>query len=595
MSTVQGNLIDHSGNKVAPNTLDAAVYDAAKEQALSATLAETPDKRALGYPTFSTVTAYAEGDVVFYSNTLWRFTQSHAAGAWNADHVEAYSVKQLAADVKEALEGEVDDLKDDLEDGTIVPPLAGNLEPWADQDDLTVQDTFTDTIRTTAGSNPIVTEKGGVLMRIVPKTDFSCAKLITTGYNQLRLASAGGAAVALSTGFYFPVPKLTFGEYGSARENNGVLFTNSEGENLNPTVYFKPLASGVPTSLTDGTQLTAQTVLATANQNGGIYTDHGLKFYLTPGPGYLIVSGITHGSTCAHIAWEDWYDKYVAVDDEHDAGGSVNLSGIFSAVHSGLNKLLVVKVGSRTVFDEAYWSGTTLNWIRRVDRVASPSWTNTLNDDGETYTHSLTISGMRAGGIAQIEGQTQELSVDGTTVSYVDSSATALSGAVKYELAAEVTGTLTMSPSYALNDCGIEMLTSAVGEAFVTSSYARNIADALAEIAAHNLNDLTTVFCETIAALEERIRALEISKDKLGNAKADTVDANEITVAMYPLVLWATGVPAANLVPDNLPAGLPWDGAPAFIGQIYIDLTANAVKVYIAKGFGAVSDWVVLN
>ena len=55
MSNRQGNLLDFNGNKIVPNTSSVAVLDEAKNQALSQTLVNTPDKDALGYPAFSTV------------------------------------------------------------------------------------------------------------------------------------------------------------------------------------------------------------------------------------------------------------------------------------------------------------------------------------------------------------------------------------------------------------------------------------------------------------------------------------------------------------------------------------------------------------
>ena len=98
MSNKQGKLKDFDGNYVSPVTTAALVYDAAKDQALSQTLYDTPDRNALGFPAFSTVTAYAEGDIVFYNNKLWKFTADHDAGAWNAAQVEAYSVKDFVDD-----------------------------------------------------------------------------------------------------------------------------------------------------------------------------------------------------------------------------------------------------------------------------------------------------------------------------------------------------------------------------------------------------------------------------------------------------------------------------------------------------------------
>ena len=135
MSTVQANLLDKDDNKVVPNTTTAAVYDAAKEQALSATLEDTPDRRALGYPAFSTITSYAAGNVVFHGGALWRFNQNHL-GAWNDAHVDAFDIKTLLDELVETIEdgaigtvvaaafaylkAEVDGLKASLHDANVL-------------------------------------------------------------------------------------------------------------------------------------------------------------------------------------------------------------------------------------------------------------------------------------------------------------------------------------------------------------------------------------------------------------------------------------------------------------------------------------------
>lgn len=113
MSTVQGNIVNHTGDKVAPNTLTSAVYDAAKGQALSQTLVNTPDKGALGYPSFSTVLPYAIGDVVYHENKLWKFTSAHSAGAWDSTQVTEFSIKDLADAIIEA-SGSAESLLGDL-------------------------------------------------------------------------------------------------------------------------------------------------------------------------------------------------------------------------------------------------------------------------------------------------------------------------------------------------------------------------------------------------------------------------------------------------------------------------------------------------
>lgn len=99
------------------------------------------------------------------------------------------------------------------------------------------------------------------------------------------------------------------------------------------------------------------------------------------------------------------------------------------------------------------------------------------------------------------------------------------------------------------------------------------------------------VLAEALVSLEARITALEGGKPYLGNATAGVIDVNEITRARYPLVMVAHGVPAEANVPDNLPAGLPWDGVPAFVGQQYINLDAPSGGLYYATGNEKASDW----
>ncbi len=98
---------------------------------------------------------------------------------------------------------------------------------------------------------------------------------------------------------------------------------------------------------------------------------------------------------------------------------------------------------------------------------------------------------------------------------------------------------------------------------------------------------------EALSQVEARVAALEESNQKIGNATAGTLDADEYTKKLYPTVLYGAGAPSASLTPANLPDGLPWDGVPVFIGQIYVDTSGS--KVYLAKGFNAVADWLLLN
>ena len=505
------------------------------------------------------------------------------------------TTKQLVTEIKNQLKAKAAK-KEDLEKGSIIPALAGNLESWA-EDVSEVSNSWDETIRSTAGDDPIDTAYGGVLASIVAKTDFKCDALVTSGYNLLRLASNGGVAVAVGNGWYFPVPHLELGAFGDATKNNGVLLTDKDGNNIkNVTVRFKALADGVPTSVNDGVAATYQDVT---------YNDESFRTYLTSGPGYLIVSGITYADTCAHLAWEDWYDKYVSPTAEDDAGDSIDLTALFTAAPNGMGKFLVLGSGGNTVATRATrTSSTQMTITDPIGRVTSPSWTNELQEDEETYKHSLAISGMKSDGLAQIEGSDQVLTVVGTTVSYIDTNATAISGAVRYEKATAATANVTLTKTqYALNDCGIEMKSGATGEAYFGCTYSQNVADALSQIAKVKLDISLSVVAEALLYLyneNKALRELLAGKDNavLPYIKAQTIECVDKMTMGVPDVLVSSveGAPSAANVPDNWneETMTVWNGCPRKIGQQYVDKVSG--KVYYAiKVTGSTGDWVVLN
>lgn len=447
-------------------------------------------------------------------------------------------------------------------DPDVTVKLAENLESWA-EDVSPVENDFGDTIRTTAGEDPIVTDNGGVLKKIRATSDFKCTGFRATAYNQLRLASAGGGAVAVGTGWYFPVPKLTYGAFGDASENNGLLLTDNEGNNIsNATVLFKALADGVPTSVNDGTTCPSQTV----TYNGKSY-----KVYTTSGPGYLIVSGITYANTCAHIAWEDWYDKFVSPTDADDNGDNISLSGLFSAAPNGTGKFLVCgNVATEAVRTDA----THMLITDPIARVASPSWTNTLQEDGETYLHTLVINGMKSGGAAMIEGSSQVLNVDETTVSYSDQNSSAISGAVRYELASPVTASVALTKTaYALNDCGVEVKEGAEGTADFTCGYSQNIADAASQAVKI-----------TVPRLQEGLEATDKEVERAGyKVPFEAAFDRMPTLGGQPGILFCNGAPTASNKPTNwidfLDGGYNWTGLPNVEGQHVLDYT-NHINYY---------------
>jgi len=523
------------------------------------------------------------------------FVQSQAAR--QEAYVQAEAARQATFEHNEAeRDAEAAALQTKLEDGDVVPALAGNLESWA-EDVSEVSNSWDETIRSTAGDDPIDTAYGGVLTSIVAKSDFKCDALVTSGYNLLRLASAGGVAVAVGNGWYFPVPHLELGAFGDATKNNGVLLTDKDGNNIkNATVRFKALANGVPTSENDGVAASYQDVT---------YNDETFRTYLTSGAGYLIVSGITYADTCAHLAWEDWYDKYVSPTAAADTGDSISLTALFTAAPNGTGKFLVLGSGGNTVATRATrTSSTQMTITDPIGRVTSPSWTNELQEDEETYKHSLAISGMKADGLAQIEGSDQVLTVVGTTVSYTDTNATAISGAVRYEKATAATANVTLTKTqYALNDCGIEMKSGATGEAYFGCTYSQNVADALSQIAKVKLDISLSVVAEALLYLyneNKALRELLTGKDNavMPVVKAQTIACDDILTLGVPNVLYSSvaGAPSAANVPDNWneETMTVWNGCPRKIGQQYVDKASG--KVYYAiKVTGSTSDWALLN
>ncbi|MBR3160888.1 MAG: hypothetical protein IKF14_17530, partial [Atopobiaceae bacterium] len=509
------------------------VLDVAKEQALSQTLVNTPDKSVLGFPAFSTVTAYAVGDVVYYDNKLWKFTAAHAADQWDENDVTEYTVADLVADLKAGLVA-----------GDIVAKIAENLESWAGES-VSANYEQTAAVDTTGGTISIDSSVDAELERVVPTTDFFAQQLISTGFNLLR------RAVAVGNGWYFEVPHLvaTQQSIGTALENNGVLFTGSDHANLTPTVYFKPLASGVPTSVTDGTPAT--------------YTDKdGRRHYTTSGAGYLVVSGIDRASVCAHLGWSRRYDEYISVADANDAGSVVDMAAGIAALHS-YNKMLVIGAVADRI-EKA--SDTTIRWTRRLDRV-QPTWTNTPDEVEEgatqTYTHSADISAMKADGAVAFETLQIGLSVSGTTVSYTDSNAEATTDFVKYELAAEATGTAAVSSAFKCEDWGLIILRGATGTAKVNIAYGQNVPDNL-RTALPVINDLNhctgsigqgTAVCSTGTYDKDKVVTIQHFL-LLQYAQIHVLFTTPINTERSTLNVSLTGAKPLRILGQNLPAGV---------------------------------------
>ncbi len=317
----------------------------------------------------------------------------------------------------------------------------------------------------------------------------------------------------------------------------------------------------------------------------------------------MIVSGITLANTCAHIAWSRRYDEFISPTSQDDAGSTVSLTAILAAVHSDVSKLLAVGRGASLISDRIDFDGTKAVWTRKVARV-QPTWTRSdLDPETGLYTYIAAISGMLSGGLAEFETEDIELSVDGTNVSYQSESGTAVTDYVKYQLATQATGNVTISNAVTIEDWGLEILVGASGSAIVTTQYAQSYPDALAQLLAKIDNSTVPVISEAIAALFERVTFLEGILSGTGRnlrLTADRVDADYYLEKGVPRVLFCTtaGAPNASVVPDNWDNeayGL-WAGAPRFVGQVFVDQGSSPKKVYYAATITTdTSGWIPLN
>ena len=471
------------------------------------------------------------------------FVQSQAARQEAYEQAEAERQETFEQNEQQR-DAEAAALQTKLENGEVVPALSVNLKSWegVEGESDYVQ---TEPSDTTGGTLSIDSSMPANLLSVVPTSDFGATALVATGFNLLRFATAVGA------GWYILVPKLTAtaASIGTAHENNGVLFTDAQGNNLKPTVRFKALADGVPTSVTDG-------VVAT-------YVDaDGRRHYTTSGIGYLIVSDINRATTCMHLAWSRRYDEYVAVNAAGDAGATMNLAAGINALH---DFGLMLQIGALADSIERT-SASQVTWYRRVDRV-QPTWTNTpVEEEGVAtgqYLHEAIISNMRPDGAAAFMGSDQALTVTGTTVSYTDGNAEALTEYVKFELAAVASGTASVSSSFAVEDWGLILIQGATGTADFTIAYAQGIPDNL-RTALPQLNAIRTTaaaislghgICST--GVYEKDKAVSIPNFLLLlNGHIDVLFTTPINTERATLNVSMTGATPVRILGQSLPAGV---------------------------------------
>jgi len=456
--------------------------------------------------------------------------QSAASAAEGYAESAAGSAEQVADDVAE-LKQAIQDLPDgqavsatvaehttqiaglqgdieDFEDGSKVAGLAADIASWRNTNSKIV-DTQTVPVFTAGGNESVNSNEDAKIISIAPGSlTAGAASLVSTGFNLLRNATQIGSGQV----WYFLVPYLKFGTFGTADENNGVLFTGSDNGKLTPTVYWKALSDGVPSSATDGV--------------AAGYTDsNGYRFYTTPAGhegevGYFIVQA-TRSTTCAHVAWSGRYDEYIAVDNAGDAGASLALTSILNNLHSNG---LMYNIG--LVADSVSFTATTAYWTKNCDRKQGSdlTWTNTLQEDNETYLHTATIADMMDDSAVVCTNENINIVVSGKEVSYTDTNEAAITtDYIYYQLATAATGTMAGTYYFVIEDWGVIYFTGVSGTVVSIIEYSQNIVDTLRKLATTGFNDAMSVIAESLnqlaaenvrlktyaERLEARIEALE--------------------------------------------------------------------------------------
>lgn len=452
--------------------------------------------------------------------------------------------------------------------GELIPVLAGDLAGNAN----TIESTDQYVVRTTAGDNSIDSSAPAKLLSIRGGINaagpFRISGYKWLGFNLLNPNQSVGSSK------YFQVPKCTRGNYGTAEENNGILFTDNQGNNLHPTVRF--LAGyTAPTGENDGVALTPYR-----------FDGHEEYFYAPSEPGFLIVQGLeSPANVCAHVAWSKDYDKYVAYSD----GYAINLyvSPLTSAFDTANSALILrgLADASRSVSDYITISGdvaggtygkmighvllTSLTWRKDTEAVGQEGETTTV------YVYSATLSAAATDGLIRMEQE--GMTFEGNTLSYRTSDIATINGFKEliagkyadYELATPVTGThsITTQGKYA-DDMSLEVVLGGTNPAgYITTQYSMGYKD-------------TVRYLPLLAEQEEKVTA-----HALCQLAGSISSLNALVQRLLPF-LFEDMAEGKQIV-------LKGEGAPSITPdmpmQFYRDLTNAAV--YVSVSNTSSSDW----
>lgn len=375
----------------------------------------------------------------------------------------------------------------DIKSGALVPPYAGNIKSWAERSSVEVTDEWDAVpVRTTAGSLSVNTAEGAHLISVKSQGKFKASGFKASGFNLIETDKLVGGYP------YIHVSKGTFGTFGTADENNGILVTAPDGSNKNDiTLYF---TTTPPNSMAEGSPCP-------------YHDEGGYRFFLAPSDGYLFGAGLTL-TDCPHNAWSKDYDKYEAPA----AFSTIDFTRIMQMFSHIGAEYYMLAIGEKA--DNFIYDGSKFIYEKVCGYDAS-AWTNTpiTDESGQItgYRHEKTISAMASDTKAEDYAELVELTTEGKVVSYEDNNPTS-SVAVVYELETHSTGGFVLENNYQPNDMGCEYIEGMQGEGTIVTTYMQGLPDEVAALPSK------------VASLEAELKAKIDALGEQSSSIAETID-----------------------------------------------------------------------
>lgn len=443
----------------------------------------------IGVKDFDSTKNYKAGDMVMYDGLLYKFTEDHDAGEWDASQVEGSSI--AAGTWPDMTTGDILPKNDEL----VVYANKYAMQTTGGDADLK------------NGDAKLYSIKGNLSESLAP---FNAATFVSTSMN---LVDPEQYLIHSDTGkmWYFPVVKGVWGEYGTTQENNGyVVF----GE-LYDAPYFV------------ATRPNGASAVATHGDTCPYEEYNGRKYYIPPTNGWMCL--FAEETPSCHIAWSNYLDDKAGVFNNY----TKNISSIVSSIHNwGMAGIIS---SNDSVFDEIDFEEGYV--YQRVDRVllSSLTWTMTTEtSEDETTTYVFTATVANFGGNYLCKHLVDGLTNEGNTMVYRSTEITSVASLVAmlegeylyYEQAITMTNPISITGEITVDDFGLTYFLDSNGElvateAYVTEGFYQSGRDQLFNAVTYQ-KILAEVVATCLCELDARLDALE--------GKRETIECTNLIV-----------------------------------------------------------------